>query len=387
MLPKDFEGVVTAGWVCPASGPPLERGAIRIRAGRIVDVARADRLSPDLDLGPVAIVPGLVNAHTHIDLSILAGKTPPDPDFLRWLRSLIDYRSTNAPPTREAIHAAAIRAMADMGSTVLVGDIDSGDRGLASLIAERMEVVRFFEIRGRTVSQADGCLTQLSEWDRTFPDDPRQHRGLSPHAPYSTRPELYRRAAERNLPTAIHLAETREEIELSERRSGPFVRLIDGLGGFVSENVGGTIREILDTLAGVPRLLVVHGNYLDPAIDLPPNASVIYCPRTHAAFGHDPHPFRAFLARGIGVALGTDSLASNPDLNVWNEARFLHSLDPTLPASLLLEMATLNGARALGLEADFGSIEPGKRALFHFVPQKSGCELEASLFDSHSEAR
>lgn len=367
MLPQGFEGVVTARWIFPVSGPALENGAIRVRSGRVVDVARAGSLPADLDLGPVAVVPGLVNSHTHIDLSILAGKTPPQPDFLAWLSSLIAYRLTSEPPTREAIDAAAIEAMTGMVGTVLVGDIDTGDDALADRIAERMEVVSFFELRGRTAEQEAASRAGLSRWQSGVGRHPRAIRGLAPHAPYSTRPSLYRLASEIGLPVAIHLAETREEVQLTETRSGPFVPFIDRLGGFVPENVGGTIREILDTLSGVPRLLVVHGNYLDPEIELPANATVVYCPRTHAAFGHDPHPFRRFLERGIPVALGTDSLASNPDLNVWNEAVFLRKLYPALPASALLEMITIRGAEALCRGMDYGSIEPGKLARFHFI--------------------
>jgi cytosine/adenosine deaminase-related metal-dependent hydrolase len=119
--------------------------------------------------------------------------------------------------------------------------------------------------------------------------------------------------------------------------------------------------------------LFVHGNFLAEDVSLPPQASIIYCPRTHAAFGHRPHPFRAFLARGIRVALGTDSLASNPDLDVLAEARYLHKTACGVTPEVLLRMATLSGAEALGLASETGSLSPGKSADLVVVPFDSGC--------------
>jgi cytosine/adenosine deaminase-related metal-dependent hydrolase len=118
---------------------------------------------------------------------------------------------------------------------------------------------------------------------------------------------------------------------------------------------------------GLQPTLIVHGNYLR-AERFPDNASLVYCPRTHAAFGHPPHPFREFLARGVRVALGTDSLASNPDLSILNEARFLHRRHPDLPAEVLLRMATLSGAEALGWADETGSLTAGKSADLVVLP-------------------
>ncbi len=126
---------------------------------------------------------------------------------------------------------------------------------------------------------------------------------------------------------------------------------------------------MLRLLNGVSPTLIVHGNFLSPAVaSFPKNATVVYCPRTHAAFGHPPHPFREFLARGVRVAVGTDSLASNPDLDVLAEIRFLHRLYPDVPGDVLLRMATLSGAEALGWADETGSLAPGKSADLVVVP-------------------
>jgi cytosine/adenosine deaminase-related metal-dependent hydrolase len=126
--------------------------------------------------------------------------------------------------------------------------------------------------------------------------------------------------------------------------------------------------EVLSLFCDVRTLLLVHCNYLAPDAPIPPNGTVVYCPRTHAAFGHPPHPFRDFLARGVRVALGTDSLASNPDLSVLSEMRFVHARHPDVPGATLLRMATLAGAEGLGWADETGSLTPGKSADFAVVP-------------------
>jgi cytosine/adenosine deaminase-related metal-dependent hydrolase len=120
--------------------------------------------------------------------------------------------------------------------------------------------------------------------------------------------------------------------------------------------------EILRLTAGAGPVVFAHGNYLPEEAPVPANGTVVYCPRTHAAFGHEPHPLPDLLRRGVRVALGTDSLASNPDLNVLAEARFVRSRFPDLPAGLILRMATLSGAEALGFASDCGSLTTGKWA-------------------------
>ena len=136
----------------------------------------------------------------------------------------------------------------------------------------------------------------------------------------------------------------------------------------VSPGLAPSVNWVLWQTARASPLLYVHGNYLRPDAPLPKNASIIYCPRTHAAFGHPPHPFRDFLARGVRVAIGTDSLASNPDLDVLAEIRFLHRLYPDVPGAVLLRMATLSGAEALGWADETGSLAPGKSADLVVVP-------------------
>src|SRR5262249_37212014 len=127
-------------------------------------------------------------------------------------------------------------------------------------------------------------------------------------------------------------------------------------------------EDILHLTEPARPVAYVHANYLPPSTPIPPHGAIVYCPRTHAAFGHRPHPFRDFLARGVRVAVGTDSLASNPDLDVLAEIRSLHQRYPDVPGATLLRMATLSGAEALGWADETGSLAPGKSADLVVLP-------------------
>ena len=182
--------------------------------------------------------------------------------------------------------------------------------------------------------------------------------GLSPHCALFVRGSLYEMSVG-TLPIATHLAETREELELLRSRSGPFVDFLNEMNAW---DPTGLVRDPLEVLHLLPRGIFVHCNYLDPTTSFAPSQSVVVCPRTHAAFGHPHHPFPEMLKRGVRVALGTDSLASNPDLDILAEARFLRQHYPEVEPAMLLRMLTLSGAEALGFDTVTGSLTPGKSA-------------------------
>ena len=202
--------------------------------------------------------------------------------------------------------------------------------------------------------------------------------GISPHAPYTVSPEAMRACADRSrsdaLPMCIHLAESREEDAFTRTASGPFAEFLKARG--VSDEhitASGVSPVELAERTGVlsPRCVIAHANHVsDDDLDriARSGASVAYCPRTHAAFGHPPHRFEEMLDRGINVCLGTDSLASNPDLGILGELRFLREKLPDCPSERLIEMATIRGARALDFEKCAGSLAPGKAADLVVVP-------------------
>jgi cytosine/adenosine deaminase-related metal-dependent hydrolase len=376
-IPGDRPWTLTARWLFPVDAPPLERGRVAVAGDRIAGVGPCDGPA-DVDFGEAAVIPGLVNAHTHLDLTGLRGQAPPSADFTGWLRKVIAFRRSRPPEQVQRDIREGLAESVRFGTTLL-GDI-SGDGGSWDVLADApLRAVVYREFLGLPADRASGAWERLDGWLAARTPTPTCRPGVSPHAPYSVRSCLFFAAATRGWPVATHLAETAAEQQLLVLRSGPFVRFLQDLDVWAPDGLAEDLQQVLRLLSGVEPTLIVHGNYLPPDTEFPSNAGLVYCPRTHAAFGHPPHPFRDFLNRGVRVALGTDGLASNPDLNVLAEARHLHEKYPDLAGHVLLRMATLTGAELLDWDDETGSLTPGKSADFAVVP----LEPDAGGADPH----
>lgn len=358
-----------AHWVIPVDRPPIENGVVDVHDGRITEVRSARQHEVCRDLGDVALLPGLVNAHTHLEFSLVEQPFKPARPFTEWIRSLVAYRRHEFEQQFVALNIGAIEAWET--GTALLGEIATLGWGEVALLPTHSpRVVAFRELIGLSPDAVDLQIEIAEEWLKRKGDIATY--GLSPHAPYSVSPELLRRSIELakrfEAPVAMHLAETRDELEFLANGRGEFVEMLKSFGAWPENGLplGRRPLDILQTLADAPRALVVHGNYLsDEEIDFiaaRPQMSVVYCPRTHEFFSHEPHPWRKLLARGANVALGTDGRGSNPDLSLWNELVFLRQRFAHVAPTTLLELGTLAGARALGCEHDCGTITPGKRA-------------------------
>lgn len=407
-----------ARYVFPVDGPPIAEGVVHVLDGRIAGIGAGE--CADVDFGNAALLPGFVNAHTHLELSDMGSPPPPAASFAEFLDRVVTYRRS---ATREQLVAAVERGIVEClrHGVTLVGDISTGGSSGMPLARSPLCAVVFCELIGlRPERQAEsyqaahdwlaslGWLLDLPSAARpvgglrpTVPvpsDRPtgtaspvdRVRPSLSPHAPYSTARELYDVAARYSVatdrPIATHLAETREELDLLSK-PGASELAVNSLRDFLARLGAWTPAlapqwshwhdGIADPTRPAARWLLAHGNYLEPsdwrpwhraAAEQGRELAVAYCPRTHRYFGHAPHPFREMLADGVCVCLGTDSLASNPSLSILDEVRFLHRQQPDLAGALLLRMATWNGAVALGWESEVGSLGPGKRASFAVVP-------------------
>ena len=360
---------LTARWVFPISGPPLERGVLEVEAGRITAVHQRSTPSA-IDLGNVALLPGLVNAHTHLEFSDLRSPVQPALPFTDWIGALVGVRRST--PATAAVLQQGLAESAAYG-TCLLGEIATQDWPIAGYRHAGLQTVVFRELIGMLPERAADQLEIARNWLAGPPDlDRSVIRGLSPHAPYSVHPDLYRDlaqlAARTHAPLAVHLAETPAELELLAAGTGEFVAMLERFNAWDPTAIARGTRPLdyLRPLESVTRALVIHGNYLHSAeIDWlaeHPQASVVYCPRTHAFFGHPPHPWLQLIERGINVALGTDSRGSNPDLSLWSEMQFLAKRFPAVDPATIVRLGTLGGAQALGRDADFGTIESGKRA-------------------------
>jgi len=372
--------ILKGRYVVPATGEVIENGGLRFRDGRIEEFLRGsgDATGRALDYGDAVILPGLANAHTHLELSHLRGVVSPTSDFSEWLLRLV--RATSEPsPSQKEVTESTRRGVAESlaAGTTAVGDITRHPAWTRPVIADSpLRGVSFGEIIA-IGTRRDLLAARLAAAEAQTASS-RVRAGLSPHAPYTVEPDALRtcarRAASKDAPLCIHLAETRDEERFTRSATGPLAELLRTLGVW-DQRIAPTDLSPIELADAVglltPRTVIAHANYVsDPDLDLLArrSVSVAYCPRTHAAFGHAPHRFADMLARGINVCLGTDSLASNPSLSILEEMRFLRRQHPHVPPAQWLTMATRNGAHALGLSDTVGSLEPGKVADCVVVP-------------------
>lgn len=375
-----------ARWIIPVAGPPVSNGIVVVHGERVIGIHRTRR--PDtVDLGEVAILPGLVNCHTHLEFSGLASPLTPMTPFTAWIREVVNYRRSMSEGVPAAIRSG-LRESLDSGVTLL-GDIATTGWSWPDY-SDGPECVVFQELLGLSAARIPELVAIAERHSAS------KHAGLSPHAPYSVHPELFQQAVRlaqsANVPLAMHLAETQAEQELLAEGTGEFRTLLQDFGLWQPELFGGREwSEFLEPFCDLPRALIVHGNYFNPddlrLLAQHPHLTLVYCPRTHAAFGHPPNPWRTLLNLGGSVALGTDSRASNPDLSLWKEVQFLAANFRELSHLELVRLATWNGARALNRHLDHGTIESGKLANLVVVGPvpDDGPTLHHSLITNESQ--
>jgi cytosine/adenosine deaminase-related metal-dependent hydrolase len=294
---------------------------------------------------------------------------------------VVTYRKRRSPEQVQEDIRAGLAECLRFGTT-LVGDIASDGASFDAVARAGLRGVAFFELIGLTEERLNLAMLKFLNW-RYGRNKPATtcRKGISPHAPYSVQNALLCGAWIHGCTCAIHLGETASEADLLERQQGPLVDMLREMGiwqpSFEFCDWDLIVRasateyptnELVPMGVVSQQILLIHGNYLGPELPFGRNQSIVYCPRTHAAFGHPPHPFREFLKRGVRVCLGTDSLASNPDLDILAEARFVHAKYPDFPGGTLLQMVTLVGAAALGWADECGSLVPGKSADLVAVP-------------------
>ncbi len=367
-----------ARWIVPVSTPPIDFGWVQTDGSRVLQMGKGRCPHPHEDLGDVAILPQLVNAHTHLEFSSLRKPVGTrNISLAQWIGLVIASRDTTV--SREDAIQLGLAESSQAGVS-LIGEIttppthyprNAGD----PLLACFAEVLGLSTARSEERFAAAIKQTDCDPWC-----------GLSPHAPYSTTRETIRRCVDLSRATgrslAMHVAESPAERELLQYGRGAFFESLTNLGVLQDglfpwgEN---PFHWLIDELSRASRVLLIHGNDLnaEEIAKLTPHhhLTVVYCPRTHAFFGYEDHPVSQMLRAGVRVALGTDSRASNPDLSVWSEVQYLLNHRPDLDPQAVVAMATQCGADALGYPK-LGRIEVGCDVRFGMV------ETSATSMDS-----
>ncbi len=380
-----------ARWLITLDGPPLHNASITIVDGFIQSLTPGGRSSADEDLGEVVLIPKFVNAHTHLEFSDLSRPVgQPGIAITEWIPQVVAARQTASASPIAAV-TEGIRQLQETG-TIAIGEIATSP-WFQELEFEEMLVTCFVERLGNQEDQIESRFAEAREWLDVKLDWCRI--GISPHAPYSLHPDLFARlidwAVADGLPLAMHIAESREELQWLADGAGPFREMLESLNALGVVPRERRPLDYLKSLARAPSALIVHGNYLaDDELDFiarHKNLHVVYCPRTHQFFQHEPWPLKKMLERGINVALGTDSRASSPDLDMQAELRTIRDAHPQVAPETLLDMATLSGARALGVADQIGSLSPGKRAEFLCLPAASLDDAWTAVFGDSRDRR
>lgn len=372
--------ILRARALLPISAPLIENGAVVIYGDRVVAADAWGRIPPQLtsakaatvlDLGDVVLLPGLVNGHCHLDYTDMAGFWPSPKKFTDWIPWMLAAKAEWSYSNYARSWLNGAKMLLHSGTTT-VADIEAAPELLPDVWdSTPLRVLSFLEMtsvrsKREPAEILDEALKKI---------DSLSHRrcaaALSPHAPYSTSAELLRlcaRAAwEKKIHTAVHVAESRQEFEMFAHARGEMFDWLKKNGRNNSDCGLGTPIQHLDR-AGLANgsFIAIHANYLgDCDFDLlaKRKVSVVHCPRSHEYFQHETFPLKKLRAANVNVCLGTDSLATvakngkdSLELNLFSEMQAFSRSNPSCGPDTILKMATVNGARALGLAGKIGEL-------------------------------
>ena len=358
--------------VHPVTAPPIQDGAVLVDVGgRIAAIGPNSQVPtpPEveaLEFPAAVLVPGLVNCHTHLELTHLAGRNA-ERDFVQWIRAIRTLKDATPPAEFSRAAEQGVRDCWAAGVTC-VADTGSSGSPLEALARLGARGIYYQEVFGPDPAQCAASVAELTAAiERLRPLVSRRVRlGVSPHAPYTVSEPLYRAVAEfargAGLPLAVHLAESREETQLVADGAGPFAEALRARGIRVAARGRSPVEHLVQLGVVQPgtACLCIHCVQVDQRdVELlrDAGAAIAHCPRSNRAHGHGTAPLGAFRRAGVKVGFGTDSVVSTGDVDLWSEATAAG-----LGGEEALRMLTLEGARALGHDAEIGSLEVGKQA-------------------------
>jgi cytosine/adenosine deaminase-related metal-dependent hydrolase len=379
--------------VVTMEGAPIENGAVRVNGNRIVEVGKFSEIKSEpspyphpegeggssehsgdevVDLGERVLLPGLINAHCHLDYTCLRGSILPQKSFTDWIRAINSAKAKLNPSDYVKSIAAGFAEAQKFGTTSIVNF-----EAFPDLIMRTSPPIRTWWLAELIDVRDPNLPNELVDLTMGFMNVAAT-RGLAPHAPFTASLDLYRHCQEtgrrHNLVLSTHLAESREECLMFREAAGPLYDFMKEFGRDMRDCGDETpLGYLLQQIALDERWLVVHLNELsegdfDLLAELEVKFHVVHCPRSHKHFGHARFEWEKLRALGFNICLGTDSLASNADLSLFAEMRALWGEHPTLSPREILETVTTNPARALDRQSLLGRIAPGFYADLIAVP-------------------
>ena len=387
---------INSKYILPGTSDVIQNGSILAKNGKIQFVG-AEKECPNntyyhvFDYPNHLIIPGLVNSHTHLSLSKLKNVFKRGMDFPDWINKIIFYSNNLQEKDEKEAIQDGIREMIDTGTTA-AGDISRNGFSLEVMKNMGLRGKVFYEVTGFKRSMEEQHLNRIHKFQAKWKKNNVVEYGISPHSPYSVSPQLIKTtfsiAKKNKLSLAIHIAETKEECKFIAEGKGPFRKLLQDLGKWEKEWEPKKMTPIkyLSDLGVLKGITGIHLNYInndDLEIIQKNNLSVVYCPKSNQWFHRkDPYPLMKLLEKGINVAIGTDSLASNENLNMFEEMILIKKQFPQIKNKTLLQMATINGAKALGLANKTGSLEAGKEADLIGLKMNNPGDIYKTIFES-----
>jgi len=353
-------------------GPPIENGGVCIRDGRIQAVGRfeevrrlhAKGMREVVDLGEQVLLPGLINAHCHLDYTVLRKAISPPASFSHWIQRINGVKRSFYTEDYVRSVQLGFEESRTWGTTSLV-NIESFPEILPKLGRPLLRTWWFFELIDvrKPVESLD--FGQLPEgWLGGF--------GLSPHAPYTATLDLFRRAAATGQLITTHLSESDDEAKMFREGSGGLYEMLEKVGRDMADcGVGSPLKRLAAEGLMDSRWIIAHLNELDEedfSILAARKPHIAHCPCSHRYFNHRPFEFGKLQKLGLNICLGTDSLASNDSLNLFAEMRALQANEPWLSSEEILQTVTINPAKALGCGDCLGRIVPGAFADLICIP-------------------
>ncbi len=370
------------------AGGPIEDGAVAIRGERIADVGRfrevrARNTAEVIDLGGSVLLPGLINTHCHLDYTMLRGRIARQPSFTDWIRTINSHKAGFSTDDYIAAIDAGFREARRFGTTTILNLTACPQAATrAADVLRTFWCAELIDVRPNSdpheiTDAACDALAHLAS--------PLAGRGLAPHAPYTASAELYRHvgriASHEDFVRTTHVAESFEELQMFRHASGALYDFLAELGRDMSDCGNETaFARLLRLCSDKSRWIFAHANELtDDDFQLLRRADplhIVHCPRSHGYFRHTRFAYERLRDAGVNVCIGTDSLASAPDLSLLAELRIFARERPHVSARELLEMVTTNAAAALRRQGELGRLLPGYLADIVAVPFQ-GKPLEA----------